>query len=199
MRRLLLSVLCVLAATAVLMAATQDRLPTGDGVTTAWESNGANPNRWEDVDDTIGAPDDATTYLFENDGNDSHLFTFTAFSITSSSIASVTVFGRCQRTAAGDISFLPLIRVNGTTYFDSSHAATTSWADYTTAFTTNPDTAAAWTEADVEGTGANPLQQFGIAPSGFNAGEELQCTQTYLTVTYTAPSGVKQLTMIGVG
>lgn len=171
--------------------ATQDRLPTGNSAVSDTWVTGTAGNKWDDVDDPVGTPDDATTYILKNDANNAiQLFTFTAFAITSSAISHIRVFVRAQRTAAGACTIRRQLRVNGTTYLVSTNAtATTSWADYTADQLTNPNTALAWVEADVEGTGAAPLQEIGLGISNWNAGEELQATQMYAQVDYTDAAG----------
>jgi hypothetical protein len=181
---------------------TQERLPTGNGTTDLWESATAG-NKWDDVDDPVGAPDDGTTYIFEDDGNATQLFTFTAFAITSSAISHIRIYARAQRTVAGSVGLHRRLRVNGTTSnVGTQSSATTAWADYTVDQLTNPDTALGWTEADVEGTGANPLQEFGVAATGFNAGERLEVSAVYIQVDYTEAGGgggTVLMDLIGVG
>jgi len=81
------------------------------------------------------------------------------------------------------------MRVNGIRYAGTEQALTTSYANYTWDWLTNPNTGIAWTEADVEGTGPNPLQEFGVRAINVGGGEQINCTQTYITVTYTEAGG----------
>lgn len=167
--------------------ATQDRLPTGNSATSGWTSGSAG-NKWDDVDDPIASPDDGTTYIYRQNSGGEQLFTYTAFAITSSAISHVRVTFRAQRTVAGECNTGARIRVAGTRSSIGLNAnLTTSWADYTRDQLTNPVTGLDWTEAQVEGTDAtNPLDQFGLQSGGMAAGEEVQCTQCYITVDYTA-------------
>jgi hypothetical protein len=207
-----LTFLCLALASPALAQATQDRLPTNNGLSLGWynaastqcgASGTDNPNCALLVDDAVGAPDDATTYIKQHVGSNTQSFSSSsAFDIASSAIASVQVIARCQRTVAGAISVQAMIRVNGSNSFASTQAVATSWTDYTFTWTTNPGTAAAWLEADVEGSGSTPLQQFGIAASGWATGEELQCTQVFARVNYTevAPEAAGSLrSLTGVG
>ncbi len=170
--------------------ATQDRLPTGDGTTTAWTPSSGS-DHYAMVDDPIGTPDDDTTYLETSSTNQKELFTFTAFDINSSSIDKVTVFIRARDTGANTNMIAELLRVNGTDYNASPVPAPLTYTNHTNDWLTNPDTAAAWTEADVEGTGSNPIQQFGVG-SGIVT-DALRCTQVYCTVTYTEATGIEVL------
>lgn len=167
--------------------ATQDRLPTGIGFINYWTAT-AGANKWEDVDDPIGTPDDDTSYISHATSFQEQLFAFTAFAITSSAIASVTVSAVCREVSSADANDISLgLRVNGTYYNGSNKSLTTSYATYTTTWLTNPNTGSSWIEADVEGTGANPLQEFGISTRSVTV--EKRCTQIYITVDYTEAGG----------
>jgi hypothetical protein len=78
------------------------------------------------------------------------------------------------------------LKVGGTLYgiTDTGADPTTSWAERSYAFTNNPATGAAWTVADVNGTGANPLQAFGINSSDSNP--NISISQCYAVVNYSA-------------
>jgi hypothetical protein len=167
--------------------ATQDRLPTGIGNQTNWTSSTGSA-KYLDVDDAIGAPDDATSYLYRADSGAAQQFTYTAFDITASAVAYVRVTARVQRTATGDCNSQGRLRISATNYITGSASAlTTSWTDYTYDSLTNPASGAAWTEAEVEGTdGTYPLTEFGLQCGGMATGEQAECTQVYGTVDYTA-------------
>ena len=51
-------------------------------------------------------------------------------------------------------------------------------------FIVNPVTSAAWTVADVNGSGSNPLQAFGLDVTVQYPGNYYGLTQIYLTVNY---------------
>lgn len=169
--------------------ATQTRVPTGVGAADTWTSS-VPGNKWEDVDEGVATPDDDTTYIFKQDSAGTQRWTFTAFAITSSAVASVAVVHRTKRSAAGAVSTDGRITVNATEYNSADTVLTTSYADITDTWATNPDTGAAWTEADVEGIGANPLQNFAVRGIGLAAGEECRCTAIECVVDYTAVAGV---------
>jgi hypothetical protein len=170
--------------------AIQQRLPTGDGTANTFNFVVGGGAHYLEVDDPIGSPDDNTSYIGAVGVNGrTELFTFTAFSITSSAIAGVTIRFRAIRTAAGGNSIIPRIQVGGTGYNGTTTPITTSYADYSDTWLTNPATGLAWTEADIEGTGANPLQQFGFQNAGVGAAEEQRITQCYIEVDYTDAGG----------
>jgi hypothetical protein len=174
----------------------QTRGPTEDDYAIAWTASAGNP--WECVDDPVLRPNDDTDYIYRQDSNNYHLFTFPAFSISSSSITGVTIHVRAKRTAVGNADIKGILRVNGTNYEGFSESATTSWVDYSYEWTTNPNTASAWAEGDVEGAGSNPIQAFGVNTGLLGAGEEMRVTQVYLRVEYTEPTGGTEVSILGV-
>jgi len=167
--------------------ATDTRVPTGNSAV-ANDFTASAGNRWECVDDPVGSPNDATDFVFKQNSNGTQRFTHAAFSIPGgSTINSVTVRFRAQRTAAGACTLAPMIRVGSTNTTGTSQAMTTSWADYFQTWATNPNTASAWTVDQVNGVDAtNPLSEFGVNSGGLASGEEVQLTQIYIEVDYTA-------------
>lgn len=168
--------------------ASQDRVPTGLGFHQGW-SLGAGSDKVDAVDDPIGTPDDDTSYIVKADGESTETFTFTAFAIPDgSTIDDLTITIRTKEEAGG-VGIRQALRIDGITYGGSSQFPTGSYADFTFVNTTNPDTGIAWTEADIEGTGTDELQQFGCRNTFTGAGEEVRVTQVYATVNYTEAGG----------
>lgn len=164
---------------------TQDRVPTGDDGGTTWETVGAD-TEWEAIDDPVGTPDNDTTYLSQTNGNQTTpVFSFTAFSINSIAIAKVIVTFRSRHLTGNATTLATRTKVNGFPYAGANQAQVDTYENYTEELLTNPDTGLAWVEADVEGTGANPLEAFAVRNGGTGAGEEVRCTQGYITVDYT--------------
>lgn len=165
--------------------ATQSRVPTGDGVAVNHvASAGA---AWQCIDDPIGTPDDDTTFISATGASTTSYFTFSAFTITATTVAKLTVVFRGRNNAGNSTLQRSILRVNATqfTVTASSNVPTSSYADYTFDFLTNPETGSAWTQNDINGTGASPLQEFGFRNQN-NAGAEVdRCTQIYATVDYT--------------
>lgn len=169
--------------------AVEVRRPTGNGATANWSGSGGGA-AWEGVDEV--SADDDTTYAFRADSFANHRFTFTAFAINSSAIASVTVRSRARVTLGGNGSdFTTALTVTGDELVFGALQADigTSYADFVDTWATNPKTGAAWTEADVEGTGSNPLTQFGMRASTMVTFEEMRCTQISIEVDYTPAGG----------
>lgn len=172
--------------------ATQERLPTSDGAINNWTALSGG-SKFSEVDDPVGTPDDATSYVYKSGSNGAQQFGFTAFSISSSAISLLKQFVRI-RHGAGTTGgrWVPRIGVNGVDYSGTTvlgGAIGTSFGDHSNDWLTNPATGAAWTEADIEGTGAAPLQTFYLVASNISGTNEIRCTQTYLQVDYTASGG----------
>lgn len=126
--------------------------------------------------------DDDTTYISRSGSGSNQDITIGTFNITSISIVSLTVYIVAKETG-GDTSVTGAIVVNGTNYASGNIGLSTSYNTYTYTWTVNPNTAAAWTEADIEGTGSNPLQR-GRFGSNIGAGETTTITQLYYEVAY---------------
>jgi hypothetical protein len=80
------------------------------------------------------------------------------------------------------------IKAGGTLYgtTDAGADPTTSWADRSYAFATNPKTGVAWTVDDVNGVGDNALQAFGV--NSTDSFPNISVSQCYAVVDYTPPS-----------
>ena len=169
--------------------ATQDKLPTGDAGSpnNTWTALGGG-SKYVEVDDPIESPDDATTEI-NTQGEDDQQFTFAAFAIDSSSINKITVSLRHKRDSGSYHEVKAQLVVNGVEYLGAIIAtSSTIWTSTSTDWLTNPNTVLAWTEADVEGTGANPLQRFGVNDYA-HPGNTVRVTQIYVTVDYEAAAG----------
>jgi hypothetical protein len=167
--------------------ATQTRLPTGDGT-----SIGHTPSAgaaWECVDDAVGAPDDDATYINIVGGNAISWFTFTPFSIAASAISHLSIIFRSRNSGTTNARSTLIIGTTEYTATSALHAQTGSYTDVAQDYFTNPDTGLAWTEADIEGTGANPLTEFGWRNQANTGAEIDRCTQIYAMVQYTEAGG----------
>jgi YD repeat-containing protein len=138
------------------------------------------------VNDPIGSPNNSTNYIRDNNNSGKQaIFGFLpVFAVPAGSTivyVRVTYVAIANTTSATNIK--AALRV-GTTVYSPTAAQTLSqgWtnATYTTDWTTNPGTSAAWTIDDVNGTGSHPLLGFGVV-SG--TGDE-SVTQIYVTAAY---------------
>lgn len=105
-----------------------------------------------------------------------------------STINSITVDYYDYKNGVGVAGLAAALSVGGTiynaTYHDPANATRTSRSDV---FTTNPATSTAWTVDDINGTGANPLQAFGVRSN--DANPTITISSVQLTIDYTAPAG----------
>lgn len=188
MRRFILALAYVLLAGPAWAQTMQTHVPTTQVLVPQWQASGG----VTDVDDPVGTPDDDTTYIL-GDGDlggsgGSSRFTSASPTIPAGSTSiSVLVKWRYRETA-GNVSAVGLLFVNSTQYTGSTCENTGTYVDCSSTWATNPNTAAAWTVDDVNGTGAAPLQQFGHTLSGIGAGEDARVTQVYLEIDYTPPA-----------
>ncbi len=167
------------------------RLPTGTvvGNKLASSTGKTEANLYQDVDDPIGSPDDASSYLYWTSSPASGLFSFANPAIPSgSTINFVRVFFRGYTGASGFIA--PNIKVGGAEYPDYGNMLLPDqhWVDFTDDWLTNPRTGSPWTVADINGNGGNALQAFGYMTLSTT---EEHVTQTYLTIEITAPARPK--------
>lgn len=166
--------------------ATKTRNPTGDG-TFSGTWTGSAGSRWQSVDDH---PDSTgADKLTHGTTAGRSTFTFTAFDVpTGSVITNVQVLYYDQKTGSQAASWGAFLRVNATDRAtnDAHNPANASWTLRTATYTQNPATSAAWTVADVNGTGSNPLQGFGTIATDASPTCELASIQ--LVVNYSPPS-----------
>lgn len=167
--------------------ATQTRVPTSD-VSSSGTWNHAT-NKYTYVDEGVDANDGDTTTLTQTVGGSGTIYLgFSAFTIPAGS----TITQLQYRSVFKILSDLDpsktatqRITVGGTGYNGTVHTLTTTWTTYTSTWATNPKTSAAWTVDDINGSGANPLQNFGFALNGTS--DLFSETARELIVTYTPP------------
>jgi len=191
---------------------TQTRVPTGIGSVDEWTGHPETTNKHLNVDEGVSTPDDDTSFNHRGPNQNNHFqyFTFTAFSLggSVSAVNSVAVVTRARRAGAGGTAVaVPRIIVNGTNYSGSNFdpGVGGAYADGTETWLDNPDTPAVdWEQADVEGTGANPLEQFGHGSGGLGAGsgDQINVTAADLVCDFDEAAGGGTLpmrTLMGVG
>ncbi len=166
--------------------ATQDRYPTpDDSATGTWTVFPASPaTRYDKVDETPA--NDDTDYIYCTAVGRA-LFGFSAFSIPSgATINFLRITYRHKKVASQACSIRSALRVGGTNYDTTDpgiNPTNGTWNTRTYDYTINPKTGAAWTVADINGSGTNPLQVFGLYVS--DASPNPYCTQCFATVDYT--------------
>lgn len=162
--------------------ATQERLPTANGPQTDWTASEG--DLYACVNDSSD-----TTYISTSNGTPLvaySTFAFSAFDIFSSAISKVSITIR-HLDSGTDQSVAGRLIIGGTPYNSAVIYPGASFANTTIDWATNPKTLSAWTEADVEGTGDNPLQYFGIY-GATKSGNYIRVAELKLIVTYTEAS-----------
>ena len=169
------------------------RAPTSDEYTSGGWTGG-----WADVDDY---PDQVSTMSGTVYTAATKRFGFTAFDVPAGSTA-ITVTMRIWHfdTGSGACAFKPCLKVNGTQYDHGTVIPTYGDAvNNSASWATNPDTAAAWTVADVNGSGSNPLQAFGIQVTDNTPTIQIASIQLEVEYTEGAPAGTARSQVIIIG
>jgi hypothetical protein len=158
----------------------QTRVPTADGdIRGTWNTS----PYWDDVDETTPNDADYMTGTAVVSNSAYNLFSFSAFSIPAgSTIQDLTVYVRARDASSGVNNIRASIKVKGTNYNGTSNDPGTNWTTYSYSYTTNPNTGSAWTVADINGTGASPLQQFGVYTSDLTP--NVPVSMVYAVVNY---------------
>ncbi|MDD5082053.1 MAG: hypothetical protein PHU08_01640 [Dehalococcoidales bacterium] len=138
------------------------RIPTADGdVTGTWNTAPC----WDDVDETTPNDADFMTGTTTAAGSAYKLFTFSPFAIPAgANITDLTIYVRARDISNDSNNIRARIKVDGNYYnAATSNNPDNSWSGntFSYSFATNPDTGAAWTAEDLNGTGPDPLEQFG--------------------------------------
>ena len=144
--------------------------PSGQGNSDDLSSNGCS-NNWQCVDET------------SNDGNSSYvtltsssygtdLYEAQDHSTGTGDIDSVIVYISCQETSSSG-RVLTCIRTHGNNYTGNSENPGSSYADYSTTYTTNPSTLSAWTWSEIDDLEIGVYLRRG------------RCTQVWVEVYYT--------------
>ncbi len=176
--------------------------PSGSGDVTGVSVYGAT-YAWEAVDDPPASPNDNDS-IYTTSGGANTLFTYSAPSIpTGARINFLRVYFRICGDGTNAGTAAPSLKVGGTSYPCIGYVQGSPAAAYQTVYSDiflNPATGVEWSAEDVNGTSANPLQQFGIYLAGVDVGywdttdpknpvwvtvwSTLFCSQCFLQVIY---------------
>lgn len=162
---------------------------TGAGTITNLSNSGCT-NNWECVDDPIGSPDDGSTYVHTEDDpfiTDTYELSNVSVIQAGDTINHIIVHMRGIEQGGtfptGNIR--ATIRSGTTNYNGATQALTTSWADYTEQWSTDPDTSVAWTISGLNaleaGQGLEKITGFGDV--------QISNTLIYVEVDYTVATG----------
>jgi hypothetical protein len=163
--------------------ANQQRVPTADGgVHGRWDT----PPLWDDVDETTPNDSDYITGVNTPAGYAYCLFTFSAFSVPAgSTVTDLTIYYRARDAGRPRYNNIRSSLMIGGTYYHTVSTPVNPGRFFTTysySYTTNPATGAPWTVADINGTGANPLQQFGVYSTDLSP--DIRVSMVYAQVNY---------------
>jgi hypothetical protein len=142
-------------------------------------------DRYAGIDETTA--DDGDFMTGTTDGGGYALFAFPAFSIpVGSPINYLRIYYRAIDASSGNNNIRAAIKVGSTVYntTDSGNNPGSSFNTYYYDFSTNPKTGLAWTINDINGFGANALQQFGVSSTDLNP--DIQVSMVYAVVNYQA-------------
>jgi hypothetical protein len=162
----------------------QTRVPTADGdIRGTWNTSPC----WDDIDETSYDDVDYMTGTTTVTGSAYMLFNFSPFSLPAGAvITDLTIYYRAREVSNGFSNILPCIMVNGNRYNGTGVDPNNSFTTRSHSYTTNPNTRLAWTPEDLNGTGPNPLQQFGVYSSDLDP--DVQVSMVYAQVNYESSS-----------
>ena len=139
--------------------------------------------KYECVDEETPNGDD--DYIYKTDASSGQGFDNLP-TLPDGTILGVAVYV-VAKEIGGDTTIRPRLYTgdNVTNGAPTAQNITTSYAEYSYEWTTNPATSEAWTKAEVEGTDeTHPLVGWGFYSAGIDAGETTRVTQVYLVVRY---------------
>jgi prepilin-type N-terminal cleavage/methylation domain-containing protein len=150
--------------------------PTGAGsITNIPQSTGCG-SHWQCVDEVTS--DDDASYITRNSNSwSTDVFALENPTHDSCPVATVTIYCRAKKdNTQGDVR--PTVYVSGTEYNGTQQAITTSWADYSHSWTTNPATGTAWTWSEIDNL------QAGVRIRGQSSTHKAHCTQVWVVVKF---------------
>ena len=166
------------------MADSETLRPDNSGSSTQWDNLSGCTSNYECVDEP-DPPDDNTTRIRLTSGSDQLDLYSTGDSSGSGTINSVTIWIRCK-ASANTFGWQPTaqtaLRTHSTNYYGTSNSLSTSYTNYSKAYTTNPNTTSAWTWEEVD------AMEIGVRGTVDFFDDKPLCTQVYAVVDYT-PSG----------
>jgi len=140
---------------------------------------------WSRVDETTPVDSDYITGI--TDGGGRATFGFNAFTLpASANITNLTIYFRHLATSSSGSAKAGVSLKVGNTYYDNLGMVTPSSYSWTTSSyiaSNNPKTGQPWTVDDINGTGANPLQKFGVSSNDFSP--DVRFSMVYAEVNYT--------------
>jgi hypothetical protein len=158
----------------------QIRMPVSDNETSGtWNTAPC----WDEVAKTEIDDNTFMTGNVTSSGTFYKLFSFSAFNVPlGNTISDITVYFRAKKLTTSTANIQGYIKAGGSYSNAGSVNPATGWTTYSATFATNPKTGAAWTVADIDGSGSNPLQEFGVYSTDLNPAVEV--SMVYAQVNY---------------
>jgi hypothetical protein len=149
--------------------------PDGAGSITNLTASGCGSN-YQCVDE-VSSDDDATYVERGSNSYRTDVYSLTDTGVGAGTIDSVVVHCRTRKTMTqGNVQ--PTLYVGSTEYNGAAQSLTSTYADYSQAWSTNPNTGAAWTWTEI-----NNLQA-GVCLRGQGSHFPAYCTQVWVEVYY---------------
>ncbi len=168
------------AGNRVYLAGVENKSPSSTLPGTApWRLNGGCTTAHQCVSDSV----DGTYIDRPNKADDKFaLFGFSPYALPADvTVDSVEVSYKAKRVVGSAPSLAAALKVGGTNYAGSLVSLSDVWVAYpAVVWTLNPRTSLPWTLADINGTGANSLQGFGV----YSDSRTPQVTTVSITVKY---------------
>lgn len=174
---------------------------TNTNITTQFPASGVHYDKIDEV-----TADEDATYLEEVTPSTNYdTFALPASGLSDLVIDSVTVYvrGKNQAGAGAGRRLDPVVYVNGAVYWEDTGVPTASYANNSQAWAVSPDTAIAWTWAEIDAL------EVGVRIGTGTGGDWVRCTQVWVVVAYTGEafpidpllrvSGIKRIFFAGIG
>jgi len=144
---------------------------SGNAYGTAWAGT------YQSVDEGSGAIDTSDFISTGVNGRKEFFDWTTDSAFSGASISQIEFFYHSKKTSSG--AFIPQLYIGGTAYSGTTPTLTTSYATYSTVWTTNPADSAAWESTDINDIVAGFINS---NPRGINL---TFVATTWIIVTYT--------------
>jgi hypothetical protein len=155
---------------------TETLRPTGLGGITQLSRSGASAN-WDCVDEV--SSDGDSTYVYSTSTSyQRDTYATQDHTPGSGTISSVSIYIRARENVFDGYA-RTIIGTHGINYESSDLALTSSYADYSSTYATNPNTGAAWTWGEADAV------ECGVALRTTVSGYSARCTQVWIVVSYT--------------
>ena len=155
----------------------------GDECNITNEAGESCPNHYMNVDEVTSDDDTTTVYAKDFTTWERDLYNINNHSVGVGTINEVTVYARAIGADTPTQASLGIVLKSGNTTSESANQTiTTSWANYSNTWYTNPDTGSDFTWAEIDSL------QAGVTLRACAAGKESWVTQVWVVVIWEAPA-----------